>query len=102
MSYKYKAKNGLDFFVPGVGRSTNGILESAQEIIDCPAIEQVQDGQAPVEAAQVAQPGAVIGVAPQATVTPQPAPAPEQAPVQAVAPTPVQPEQQTTNTEELK
>lgn len=70
MSYKYKAKNGLDFFVPGVGHSTDGILETDTELNEAPSLELVQDSQ-PVQAAQVAAPNAVIGVAPQATQAPE-------------------------------
>jgi hypothetical protein len=96
MSYKYKAKNGQDFFIPGVGQSKDGIIET-EETLESPALESITDSQ-PVEAQQVAAQGAVIGVAPQATAT-----APQQAsvepPVQAVAETAAPQVEQQNNTQ---
>lgn len=71
MSYKYKAKNGLDFIVPGVGQSKDGILETDVDLSEAPALELVSDQAQPVQAVQTAAPNAVIGVAPQATQAPQ-------------------------------
>lgn len=69
MAFKYKAKNGQDFLVPGVGQSVNGILETEIDLSEAPSLELVTDvPSAPVEAtAPVAAEGAVLGVAPQAT-----------------------------------
>lgn len=71
MSHKYKSKSGVkDFVVPGVGQAINGILES-NEVLESPALVEVTEEATSfphTEAATpVAQPGAVIGVAPQAT-----------------------------------
>jgi hypothetical protein len=91
MPYKYKMKNGLDFTVAGVGRSVNGVLETDRDLSEAPALELITEAQTqPVQSAQTAQAGAVIGVAPQATV---PAPAPEQA----AAPAVTAPQNQPTN-----
>ena len=72
--YKYKAKSGMDFIVPGIGASVDGILEVDYEI-EAPSLELVDQVTplvaTPIEAAQIAAPGAVLGVAPQATVSPE-------------------------------
>jgi hypothetical protein len=68
-TYKYKAKNGQDFILPGIGASKNGVIEVTRPL-EAPSLELIVETE-PVEASQIAQPGAVIGVAPQATVTQQ-------------------------------
>lgn len=71
MAYKYKSKSGSDFFIPGIGTSVNGVLTTDIEVIGCPSIELIVD-QPQVQATPIAQPNAVIGVAPQATAESQP------------------------------
>jgi hypothetical protein len=70
---KYKAKNGLDFLVPGVGQSVNGILETDVDLSEAPSLELVTDTPGVQAETPVAAPGAVIGTAPQATTPSAPA-----------------------------
>lgn len=77
-TYKYKSTDGSDFTIPGVGQSQNGVITSDHEL-ESPNLEFVDSydneptepvaPQSPVNstAAPVAQPGAILGVAPQAT-----------------------------------
>lgn len=74
--YTYKSKNGRDYFIPGFGRSKNGIISTNQPF-ENPNFELVENAQ---EAAPAAQ-------------NPAPAPAPQPAPAHPQAATPEQPTQ---------
>lgn len=64
--YKYKSKDGNDFFIPGVGHSVNGIIESQQKL-EAPSLELVSE---PTKEAPVSP-----VVPPVATAPPVPTPA---------------------------
>ena len=73
MAYTYKSKDGSEYVIPGVGRSSNGVITSETKL-ENPNLELIetteQPAQAPIESTStpVAQPAAIIGVAPVATV----------------------------------
>lgn len=76
--YKYKSKNGQDYFIPGYGRTQGGVI-TCDRRLENPNFELIEGPDKPA-------PNHVAAVAPQNTQPAQPVVAPE-APVEAVQPT---------------
>lgn len=67
MTYKYKSKDGNDFFVPGVGKSVGGILETDKMLESHSltlVVEQIPAPAAPIVPAQPAPPAVPTPVTP--------------------------------------
>ncbi|MBS4040415.1 MAG: hypothetical protein KGZ81_07430 [Flavobacteriales bacterium] len=94
--YKYKTKNGKELVIPGVGKTVNGEITSSVKL-NSPSLQLIESAQPEPQAqpapTPVAADGAVIGVAPQATV----AAAPQPNSVQSTAPVQPQPINQEQN-----